>query len=187
MPEPIHMPTRRSFHKTMIQVLGAAISALVAAPAAAYLLLKPKSSSGGDLVEVADLSELEVGTPREIVYYRTRVDAWKKTREKATTWVVKTGDSSAVAFNPQCPHLGCTVPWKPDDPTMDQLADKGRFNCPCHGSLYDRYGNIMVLSTHNTDLGDSFEREGDDPEYFRTMSVPGYSFGINVLVYAMTH
>jgi hypothetical protein len=45
----------------------------------------------------------------------------------------------------------------------------------------------MVLATHNTDLGDSFEREGDDPEYFRTMSVPGYSFGINVLVYAMTH
>ena len=25
------------------------------------------------------------------------------------------------------------------------------------------------------------------PRYFRTMSVPGYSFGINVLVYAMTH
>ena len=45
----------------------------------------------------------------------------------------------------------------------------------------------MVLMTHNTDLGDSFEREGDDPEYFRTMSVPGYAFGINVLLYAMTH
>jgi hypothetical protein len=54
-------------------------------------------------------------------------------------------------------------------------------------AILDRHGNIMVLSTHNTDLGDSFEREGDDPEYFRTMSVPGYSFGINVLVYAMTH
>jgi hypothetical protein len=54
-------------------------------------------------------------------------------------------------------------------------------------AILDRKGNIMVLATHNTDLGDSFEREGDDPEYFRTMSVPGYSFGINVLVYAMTH
>ena len=39
MPEHAHTPTRRSFHKTMIQVLGAAITALVAAPAAAYLLL----------------------------------------------------------------------------------------------------------------------------------------------------
>jgi hypothetical protein len=54
-------------------------------------------------------------------------------------------------------------------------------------AILDSKGNIMVLSTHNTDLGDSFEREADDPEYFRTMSVPGYSFGINVLVYAMTH
>jgi len=44
-----------------------------------------------------------------------------------------------------------------------------------------------VLMTHNTDLGDSFEREGDDPTYFSVMSVPGYSFGINALLYAMTH
>jgi hypothetical protein len=54
-------------------------------------------------------------------------------------------------------------------------------------AILDKEGRVMVLSTHNTDLGDSFEREGDDPEYFRTMSVPGYSFGVNVLVYAMTH
>ena len=44
----------------------------------------------------------------------------------------------------KCPHLGCTVPWKPDDKTEDELASKGRFNCPCHGSIYDRYGNIVA-------------------------------------------
>ncbi len=44
----------------------------------------------------------------------------------------------------KCPHLGCTVPWKPDDPTMDSIAPKGRFNCPCHGSIYDRYGQIVA-------------------------------------------
>jgi cytochrome b6-f complex iron-sulfur subunit len=43
----------------------------------------------------------------------------------------------------KCPHLGCTVPWKPDDPTMDDLASKGRFNCGCHGSIYNRYGQIV--------------------------------------------
>jgi Rieske Fe-S protein len=48
-----------------------------------------------------------------------------------------------VALWWKCPHLGCTVPWKPDDPTMDSLAPKGRFNCPCHGSIYDRYGDII--------------------------------------------
>ncbi len=36
-------------------------------------------------------------------------------------------------------------------------------------------------------LGDSFEREADDPRYFTEMSVPGYAYGINALLYAMTH
>ena len=44
----------------------------------------------------------------------------------------------------KCPHLGCTVPWKPQDPSMDSLAPTGRFNCPCHGSIYDRYGDIIA-------------------------------------------
>jgi Rieske Fe-S protein len=27
---------------------------------------------------------------------------------------------------------------------MDTIEPKGRFNCPCHGSIYDRYGNIIA-------------------------------------------
>jgi hypothetical protein len=54
-------------------------------------------------------------------------------------------------------------------------------------AIFDRHGRMMVLITHNTDLGDSFEREADDPNYFYTMSVPGYAFGVNTLVYALTH
>ena len=54
-------------------------------------------------------------------------------------------------------------------------------------AVLDKHGRIMVLMTHDTDLGDSFEREGDDPQYFYTMSVPGYAFGIDALVYALTH
>jgi len=54
-------------------------------------------------------------------------------------------------------------------------------------AILDKHGHIMVLMTHNTDLGDSFEREGDDPQYFYTMSVPGYAFGVNTLLYALTH
>ena len=54
-------------------------------------------------------------------------------------------------------------------------------------AVLDGHGRIMVLMTHNTDFGDSFEREGDDPNYFLQNSVPGYAFGINALLYAMTH
>ena len=45
----------------------------------------------------------------------------------------------------------------------------------------------MVLMTHNTDLGDSWEREGDDPNYFYAFAVDGYAFGINVVLYSMTY
>jgi hypothetical protein len=54
-------------------------------------------------------------------------------------------------------------------------------------AILDSHGRIMVLMTHNTDLGDSFEREADDPQYFLKMSVPGYAYGVNALIYALTH
>jgi hypothetical protein len=54
-------------------------------------------------------------------------------------------------------------------------------------AILNSQGHVMVLMTHNTDLGDSFERESEDPQYFYTMSVPGYAFGVNLLLYAMTH
>ena len=54
-------------------------------------------------------------------------------------------------------------------------------------AILDAHGRIMVLMTHNTDIGDSFEREADDPQYFIKMSVPGYAYGINALVYGLTH
>ena len=49
-----------------------------------------------------------------------------------------------LALYQKCPHLGCVVPWRPDDPSMDDIEPKGRFNCPCHGSIYDRFGVIRA-------------------------------------------
>ena len=40
--------------------------------------------------------------------------------------------------------------------------------------------------THNTDVGDSLERERESTEYSRLFSPPGYSLGINVLLYSLT-
>ena len=39
-------------------------------------------------------------------------------------------------------------------------------------AINDDAAAIMVLMTHNTDFGDSFEREGDNPTYFRTSRCP---------------
>jgi hypothetical protein len=51
----------------------------------------------------------------------------------------------------------------------------------------DHRGNLMVLMTHNTDISDAWEREGEDPQFFYSFSPAGYALGINVLIYAMTH
>jgi len=54
-------------------------------------------------------------------------------------------------------------------------------------AINDLRGRVMVLLTHDTDFGDSYEQESENPQYFMTFSVPGYAFGINVILYAMSH
>ena len=68
--------------------------------------------------------------------------------------------------------------------TSEQGADSA---VPHAYALVDPKGRIAVLTTHNTDFGDAYEREGDDPEYFYKFSVEGYAAGINILLYTMTH
>jgi hypothetical protein len=53
--------------------------------------------------------------------------------------------------------------------------------------IADDTGRAMVVMTHNTDIGDSWEREGEDREFFELFSPRGYSLGINVLLYVLTH
>jgi hypothetical protein len=54
-------------------------------------------------------------------------------------------------------------------------------------AIADAHGRIMVAMTHNTDIGDSMEREGDDPAYFAEFSPQGYALATNIAVYALTH
>ena len=103
-------PTRRKFYAAFVNLLGAAAAAIIAVPAAAYLLFKPKSPGAGTMVEVANLADLEPGVPKEIVYHRTRVDGWKATKEKTTTWVVKNGPQSATCLQPGVPASGLHLP-----------------------------------------------------------------------------
>jgi len=54
--------------------------------------------------------------------------------------------------------------------------------------IFDDKGRMMVIICHNTDLGDGWEREGEDEYYFREFSEKkAYPMGINIIFYAMTH
>jgi hypothetical protein len=57
----------------------------------------------------------------------------------------------------------------------------------CRG-IFDHDGRLMVVMTHNTDIADGWEREGEDEDFFALFSVPkAYPMGINIVLYAMTH
>jgi len=68
--------------------------------------------------------------------------------------------------------------------TSEQGADSAT---PHVRAILDEQGRLMVLMTHNTDIQDSWEREGEDPSYFYAFSPRGYAFGINAILYSMTH
>jgi cytochrome b6-f complex iron-sulfur subunit len=71
----------------------------------------------------------------------------KKEIAEGRFWLVslteEQGGPGLLALWWKCPHLGCTVPWRPTfvwpDPTTG-AARQGWFRCPCHGSTYTDAG-----------------------------------------------
>jgi hypothetical protein len=67
-------------------------------------------------------------------------------------------------------------------------SERGADSADVHARvILDDRGRVMVLMTHNTDISDAWEREGEDPNYFYRFSVDGYAVAVNVLLHAMTH
>ena len=82
---------------------------------------------------------------------------------------------------PQIPSINHWMGW-------GNTSERGSDSAVPHArAVTDAKGRILALITFNTDIGDSWEREGDDRNYFYTFSVEGYALGINVLLYAMSH
>jgi hypothetical protein len=82
---------------------------------------------------------------------------------------------------PQIPSIRFWRPYR-------QTSERGAESAQVHfRAIADRNGHIMVLMTHNTDIQDAWEREGEDIDFFRSFSPDGYAVGINAMLYAMTH
>ena len=85
---------------------------------------------------------------------------------------------------PQVPALGGAR----RGASFEWARDGSDTSTPYYKAIFDDKDRIMVFICHNTDLGDGWEREGEDEEYFREFSVKkAYPMGINIVTYAMTH
>lgn len=59
---------------------------------------------------------------------------------------------------------------------------------PIFRALYDTRGRMIMLICLNNDLGDGWEQESFDPDYFREVSEKhAFPLGINIVFYALTH
>lgn len=140
-PEAIGVSRRQFFNRASITLMSASLGAFGAA-VVAYLW---KGSSGGFG------SKITIGKVDEIIdqirankgfYYVPQARTWvteypKEALAKARaaygkqTSVMAGMEAGVVALYQKCPHLGCRVP---------NCASSQWFECPCHGSQYNRVG-----------------------------------------------
>lgn len=56
---------------------------------------------------------------------------------------IRTGDG-VIAVRARCPNDDAPVAWRPDDPSEDDLAERGRFYCARDASIFDRLGSLIA-------------------------------------------
>lgn len=122
--------------RTILQAgFWASLGAAVAGVAACSVdLLYPRNVAGfGGRVSAGDVSQYPPGSKTQV--------------PEGRFWLVnlteEQGGPGLLALWWKCPHLGCTVPWKPAFIWPDALTGapkQGWFRCPCHGSTYTDAG-----------------------------------------------
>jgi hypothetical protein len=85
---------------------------------------------------------------------------------------------------PQVPSIGMAHAGRDSGVTYERSDARE----PHYKACFDDKGRMMMIVCHNTDLGDGWEREGEDPWYFKEFSEKkSYPLGINILFYQFTH
>jgi hypothetical protein len=85
----------------------------------------------------------------------------------------------------EAPQIPSIQFWRGSGGDTSERGDESAV--PDFQGVNDKHGNLMVVMTHDTDVADAWEREGEDVRFFYQFPPDGYAMGLNVLLYAMTH
>ena len=91
----------------------------------------------------------------------------------------------AMFVVPSLPQIPSIQHWRRTGGTTSERGEESAV--PDIRGIADKYGRLMVLMTHDTDISDAWEREGEDQRFFYQFSPDGYAVGINIVMYALTH
>jgi cytochrome b6-f complex iron-sulfur subunit len=109
---------RRRFLSWAWKTLAAGL--VVDAGWTSYDLLRPQQTGGfGGVIDAGSVSDYPEGA---VQYFPTG------------RFYVTASEGKVVALFQKCPHLGCRVPF---------CDSSGRFECPCHGSVYNIRGEYI--------------------------------------------
>ena len=131
--------TRRQFFNRGI-LLGQGLAVGGFGVACLAFLWPTKSGGLGTKVTVGTVAQVKEQFDKKLPYYnataKTYVVAYPKDdipkAEKVYPPNIISGmEQGYVALSQKCPHLGCRVPW---------CETSQWFECPCHGSKYNRVG-----------------------------------------------
>jgi menaquinol-cytochrome c reductase iron-sulfur subunit len=125
---------RRSFFSALFSIGSAWIAALWAIPvlrAALYpLRTQDAEASWSDIGPLENFSGMPA--PASQLLNLQRRDGWQLITAQQTVYVIGGPGQAPRVLSSVCPHLGCTVAWRPE---------KNEFICPCHGGTYAPDGN----------------------------------------------
>lgn len=87
---------------------------------------------------------------------------------------------------PQVPAIGEAIAGKEHGVTWEWRKPGSK--TVQYKGVFDDEGRMMCIICFNTDLGDGWEREGENEWYFREFAEKkAYPMGINIVFYALTH
>ncbi len=175
-------------------------------PNVTYIDIAPEQLAHHPFVYMAEPGRLEF-TPDEVIALRNYLlnggflmvddfwgdDEWENLRAEMKR-VFPDRDATELPIEHPVFHCVFDLKEKPQMPSIHHFLASGlTYERPgteqvSYRGIFDDRGRMMVIICHNTDLGDGWEREGEDPTYFERFSEKmAYPMAINILFYAMTH